>query len=270
VNGQPRGSEGPRGHEGSIHMGNEDSLVQLQRDVQAAHRRRTKEALAKERTLDATVTAAGDSLNVANAICDEFDRAKPIRVACRKGCNWCCHQKVGITGAEAFRIAWYLKDHLDGVGFQEVQDRVALADDQTRGLDRFARMDLKYPCPLLREGACMVHPVRPLNCSGMTSLDADECRKAVADDLTRRHIAEGGKTIPVHGGRLAVHLAVAEGQLAGLTDSGFYGRWVELNQALRIVFERNTAIERWLAGKPVFAAAAIKEELEPLAFGEER
>lgn len=122
------------------------------------------------------------------------------------------------------------------------------ADERTRGLSRAQRARAGVPCPLLVDGACSVHEVRPLLCRGWSSLDAAACERHFADP----------DTVPV-APAYTVAYELASAVLAGLglaaRDAGRDGGLLELVAALRIALERPTAGERWAAGLPVFSQA---------------
>ena len=51
-----------------------------------------------------------------------------------------------------------------------------------RWLEDGERIHDHLACPLLDEkGRCSIHPVRPLACRGLSSLDAGDCRRAVSE-----------------------------------------------------------------------------------------
>jgi hypothetical protein len=81
-------------------------------------------------------------------------------LACRAGCDACCHQRVAVLPAEADAIARHVR---------------------TRDPGRVARLTAprgeRDPCPFLDDGACTIYAVRPLRCRGLHSRHATVCRK---------------------------------------------------------------------------------------------
>lgn len=176
----------------------------------------------------------------------------PAPVACEKGCDACCVSKVVAVAPEMIRIADYLRRTLDPGAIEALAERVRAADERTRGLSRRERALAGVPCPLLVDGACSVHEVRPLLCRGWTSLDAGACRQHFADP--------GGVPVaPAH----AVQYELASAVLAGLAlaarDAGKDGSLLELVAALRIALDRPEAAARWDARLPVFSTARDAE-----------
>jgi Putative zinc- or iron-chelating domain len=173
-------------------------------------------------------------------------------IACAKGCPSCCVSKVAVVAPEVLRIAEHLRRNLDPEPFAALVARVRAADEQTRGLSRAERARAGVPCPLLVEGACSVHEVRPLLCRGWSSLDVAACE---------RHFADPDGTPVAPGYRVGYELASAV--LAGLgraaLDAGRDGRLLELVAALRMALERPTAAARWDGRLPVFSQALDAE-----------
>lgn len=85
-------------------------------------------------------------------------------VACKKGCNFCCHQSIQISSLEASYIA-------SNTGVRPV----ALTAPIYRDPLGFSG---KTPCPFLKQGECSIYEFRPLICRIHVSLDVDEywCR----------------------------------------------------------------------------------------------
>jgi Fe-S-cluster containining protein len=205
------------------------------------------------------VMGAVEAAAAAAGRADELGRAAlakeppPSPIACARGCSSCCVSKVAVVAPEVLRITAYLRDGLAPEALAEIAARVRTADDATRGLSRAQRARAGVPCPLLdAEGACSVHPVRPLLCRGWTSLDAGACE---------RHFADPDNVPAAPGHRVGYELASAV--LAGLghaaIDAGREGALLELNAALRIAMDHPDAGARWDAGRPVFAPARDAE-----------
>ncbi len=173
-------------------------------------------------------------------------------IACASGCPSCCVSKVAVVAPEVIRIAAHLRGTLDAEALAAVSARVRAADERTRGLTRAQRARAGVPCPLLEDGACSVHEVRPLLCRGWSSLDAAACE---------RHFADPDVAPVAPGYRVAYELASAV--LAGLgraaRDTGRDGGLLELVAALRIALERPTAARRWDSRLPVFSQARDEE-----------
>lgn len=88
---------------------------------------------------------------VAIAVREEEKRRKR-RLACAKGCDVCCRQTdIPLYPHELVGIYWFASEKLTPPLRDNVKDRL---DAHTKG----------SPCPFLVDGACVIHPVRPISC----------------------------------------------------------------------------------------------------------
>lgn len=109
------------------------------------------------------------------------DRVEP-RPACGPGCAACCTVNVATLPVEGIAVAGFLRRRLAP---DEVPRRAAALlafHDEIRWCEDDERIRLGLACPFLDgRRACSIHPVRPLACRGVSSLDAEECRRALAE-----------------------------------------------------------------------------------------
>ena len=172
---------------------------------------------------------------------------EPQAVACHAGCHWCCHMKVSVTAPELFALAEYLQTSVSAAARQQITARVAELSQDPRIFSADAKVEARIPCAMLSEaGACLVYAARPLACRGYNSLDAESCRRSLDDDL---EIVESNEPLARD------CAAVALGLLAGIEDAGLPAELLELTAGLHIALSEPDALQQWLAGRPVFAAA---------------
>jgi Fe-S-cluster containining protein len=196
-------------------------------------------------------------INVANhgtRIAEEaLRRAKqadpPPCSACKEGCDWCCHLTVGTSVPEVVRLLQYLRQNLSPAELDALRARVLRLDEQRREMKAAGRGEPELPCALLIDHRCSAYPVRPLLCSGFNSSDAAECERFVR--------SSGQTPLPLYAPQLRLAAFVLNGMTTGLSDCGLMGERVELTAALRIALEVPHAVERFLAGEPVFADARL-------------
>jgi hypothetical protein len=100
---------------------------------------------------------------------------------------------------------------------------------------------------LLVEHRCCAYPVRPLTCRGFNSYDASRCEQFVK--------SRAPVDIPMYLSQQRLMTFVLDGTRAGLQAVGLRDDLLELTAALRIALDVPDALERWLAGEPVFAPA---------------
>lgn len=182
------------------------------------------------------------------------EREPPDRpIACQKGCSACCTAKVLVAPPEAARIAARAREALPPDAYTSLVERVHSAHARSRGLTRAERIRARIPCPLLDEtGACSLYEVRPIICSGWSSLD-----KAGCDAHFLHHTAD--KPPELHPQSNEVALAVLGGLIGAAIDRRLDARPLELHAALVIALADEHAAERWRRGEPVFEPAVDRE-----------
>ncbi len=167
-------------------------------------------------------------------------------LACERGCNYCCHQRVEVRPYEAFVMADHI--HARMTAEQHAEVKVKLAANLTRiaPLAPLQHTQAGIPCALLVDGACSVYDARPAACRKYYSLSVDTCRTAF------EHPAE-----PLSGPleddalRLAGN-AVALGYARGVEESGRDANRYELHAALREAMENPKAAKRYRNAKKAF------------------
>ena len=185
--------------------------------------RRASEAAALAQTLNETSLKANPPT-----------RAK---IACGKGCSYCCYGFVGILPAEAFRLADAVRAGRSGkLDVATVRARAV----PLMGLKPDERIGRKLACPLLGEGGlCSVYAERPLVCRQATSLSLPSCIEEFEGvdpqgrvDVSTVHLAHSSNAHVVLLGALAA---------AGLPTDAF-----ELAAALDVALADPQAEQRWL------------------------
>ncbi|HET8539943.1 MAG TPA: YkgJ family cysteine cluster protein [Anaeromyxobacter sp.] len=131
-----------------------------------------------ERDLAALLDAVWAAIEEERGRTPAPDRPRP---ACRAGCASCCRVNVGTLAIEGAAVAARLRSGADGARRRAAEllafhDRVRWLEDRERAAE-----DLR--CPFLdAEARCAIHPVRPLACRGLTSLDAADCARALSGE----------------------------------------------------------------------------------------
>jgi hypothetical protein len=170
-----------------------------------------------------------------------FPPAEPV--ACKAGCTYCCHLLFFTDVLTVFLVADWLRRNRPADALERLQSRLAAFIDDGYGLKTVPRP----PCPLLADDRCMAYDVRPLVCRAQNSLQVSQCEEKF----------HGKRDMVVaYDVPLRIWTALAEGLSAGLAEAGLAGsESVEFVTALKIVLETPDAMERWIAGEPVFAPA---------------
>lgn len=188
---------------------------------------------------------ASEAAGLAHALAERSLRAFPgeVEIACKKGCNYCCHGFVGVLPAEGFRIADMVRaSKVPSLETEAVRQRAA----PLIGLSPEERIGRKLPCPLLVDGLCGVYPVRPLVCRQATSLSLPDCLDEF-DGKDPDGRIEISPTHTAHSGN--AHVAL----LGALRAVGLPWETYELGALLNVVLVVPDAEQRWLAGEPIFA-----------------
>ncbi len=192
---------------------------------------------------------ASRAADAVHAMCEASRKRAPgaARLACGKGCGYCCHGWVGASVPEAMLLARAIRS---GKGAGE--SRVAGIVDRSiplAGLNPSQRFGAKLPCPLLVDNICSQYRERPTTCRQATSLDLSKCVEEFEGQ------GEGGE-IPVS----AVYLAHARNArvplLAALRMAGLETHTYELSAAVSRLLVEPDAEMRWLGGADVLVGIA--------------
>jgi Fe-S-cluster containining protein len=194
---------------------------------------------------------AGDA---AKRAVELFDRSlarapEDMPIACRRGCNFCCHGQVSASAPELFLLARHINEQ-GGGDPSGVLARLREVDAKTRGLDPVERHKLRQPCALLVSGECSVYAARPLSCRAFASYSREKCEHA---------FAFGGEDIPVPKFNMSLRSASKQALWSALAYAGLPIKSYELAHGLIVALETPDAEQRWLAGEDVFAGVGGDE-----------
>lgn len=154
--------------------------------------------------------------------------------ACRRGCGWCCHQKVGAAAIEVVAISRALA--------QRPPQRAMLAGWRP-GL----------PCAFLQDGACAIYDIRPLKCRSLWHVDVRHCMAKYAGLPVM-----GAQTNPAFQTEPKM---IYEGALKGLAlpliKAGHDCPGLELMPALQAIIDHPDAAESWWSGQSPFPPESV-------------
>lgn len=176
------------------------------------------------------------------------------RLACKKGCSWCCSLEVKVSPPEIFWIADYLRTSMATDDMVALRHRIAEIVGPVAKLSSYDRAVSGIRCPLLVDNACSVYAARPLACRGWNSTDETACEEA-----TKRR----GAMVPADMTQRMVAYGTAAGLEEAAREAGLKSRKYELVAALHIVLEDPSAEERWLSGEDVFCGVSSHVSLPP-------
>ena len=225
----------------------------------------TMQAIFEESAATLGETLTSDSLleTVAKAVAVTEDVWRDIEVdqpayACRKGCSWCCHQTVMVTAPEVLAAAAFLRETRTPAELDTLKRHLAERSEEIAGRSTAERFDAGLACGLLEDGACSIHPARPLMCRGGFSEDAGFCEDLYND---YRGVIEAVHT----GAREETFLlspkmifnSAQVGLATALRERGKRCEALELTAALRIALDDPDIATTWLDDEAVFDAARL-------------
>ena len=222
-----------------------------QREETAKVMAQAKSDTASETSVTAVLKLAHQALRRAEEVIFEvMDLVPPPQpIACKAECPWCCHIRLTATPPEVLLVLEYIADNFTPGEKIALERKVANIDGYTRGLDGEDRAKLRLPCPLLKDGSCSVHSVRPLSCRAVVSVDVAACKRAYDS-----HMEE---PVPQHDMQILAANGIGYGILAGMADADFPVEDAEMNAALALGLADAEIGQRWLKGEPAFTPAAL-------------
>lgn len=96
-------------------------------------------------------------------------------IACKKGCEWCCHQPVFALDYELVFLKKYMEEEFSAAVKHEIRKRAADKNLKLSLLKGDDQLNTKFPCPLLVDGACMAYKARPVACRIYLSSNLNSC-----------------------------------------------------------------------------------------------
>jgi Fe-S-cluster containining protein len=105
----------------------------------------------------------------------EYSQRNGRAMDCRMGCSWCCHQSVFASTHEVLVIEEYLATHFSKEVIEGIKVAATAKAGRTKTLSNTDLLKAQGACPLLKNGVCMVYPVRPMACRIYLSSDVNTC-----------------------------------------------------------------------------------------------
>lgn len=179
---------------------------------------------------------------VAETLINEFQPT----LACRQGCDYCCHPPVSATVAEVANIVAYVEAQLPPEETERLRERVQQMKSLTEPMSSRERAKSNLPCPFLEAGRCSVYPVRPLACRGFNSYDQAICRQVFEHP-------ENPPKVPTFVPLVASAQGMKEGVAGGLLRQGLSTPVVDLVKgSAKLFHDLEGSLERWLEGENEF------------------
>lgn len=173
-------------------------------------------------------------------------RADRLALACRAGCDFCCHLRVMATPIEVFALLDYLAGNLSEDDLASLTERVRETDRRLRTIEPGQILTTNIPCPVLVDGSCSAYAGRPLNCRSYHSLSREACETSFENptDLSLGH--------PQLTALARIHEGAQAGLLMAFDQAGRDRRHYELVTAMAEALEDPGCRERFERGEPAF------------------
>lgn len=209
-------------------------------------------AMAVQAFSDALINERGVSgwahaLGVISQTVEAIVTGRPM--ACGPGCPHCCVVTVSVLLPEAAVIAdWLRRQSPFAVeGPSEWLQRLAAQALRVRWMTDDERIHRQQRCAFLNgDGACSIHPVRPLVCRAVSSLDRQACQSA----LSPVGLDADGH-LPMDGYRKQLFDAAFCGVAQALEQHRLSSRSIELITGVVAFLREPELASLFLAGKPL-------------------
>jgi hypothetical protein len=176
-------------------------------------------------------------------------REKGARIACKSGCNFCCHLRVTVAPHEAIALFRHLRSQLPAALAQEIEARVLANAQAIARMTEAQNLSTNLKCAFLVAGACSAYHARPMACALHHSLDAADCE----------HLYDHPTEHSVGIRKLRVIEDVTAATLAGMKQAlrklSLSDQPLELHTAVAALLRDPSRIARWRAGRPLLKAA---------------
>lgn len=190
---------------------------------------------------------------------DELDRtfagsppAVRAAVACRSGCDSCCHVPVDVQAHEVLFAADHLLSHFAPDALEQVIARLAAHRDRVAAFAPGERDASRQPCVLLHDGACSIYEGRPQPCRAHHTSDAAVCAAHLADpsiDITKVYI-------PALRARM---FAVMMGVDEAMEAAGYDERSYDFGSALHEALTNSFCLNAWLRHQAAFPDSCLAD-----------
>jgi Fe-S-cluster containining protein len=175
-------------------------------------------------------------------------------VACRAGCDACCHVPVGVQAHEVLIAAQHIQMHFSPEALEAVIARAAAHRTTFAGKTNREQTALKSPCVMLTAGNCTIYEARPEACRSHHSHNAAACGMNL--DLAREEI---DVYVPgVRGRMFAVMLGIDQ----AVAEAGFDGQAYDFGSALHEALTDGMCAVRWTQRQRAFPDSCREEGSE--------
>jgi len=174
-----------------------------------------------------------DSIDGLNESILALAERQQVKVACKNGCHWCCHQAVYANSYEFHFLSESIKNSFTSDELNSLIERTENKFVQTSKLNEIEVLKFKSPCPLLINGSCSSYSSRPMACRIYLSTNLASCLEYYKNPENESNFP-ALIDFPLRAGRM-----MNEGFRAALKECGVETAEFRLEEGLRIVLHND-------------------------------
>jgi Fe-S-cluster containining protein len=163
-------------------------------------------------------------------------------LACRIGCNFCCHLQVRVLPHEAIALFRYLQSQMPA----DTADRVRAKLKEYTAPSAAAQA--RRACAFLVDGECSAYEVRPSACAAYHSLSRQRCEQSFQEP------ALPAGTVALES-LMVVSMALEDAVSLALRTRGLSDVRGELHTAVAALLADPALISRWRTGRPLLKSS---------------
>jgi Fe-S-cluster containining protein len=156
------------------------------------------------------------------------------RVACARGCDFCCHLRVDVFAHEAVALLHHLRTRVEPADAARIEQRIRANAERVDGLTAAQHRCAGIACAFLAAGLCSAHEVRPAACAAYHSVSRERCEHSFRHP---QHIGTARNARPVLLELQTFGAAQIEATNAACKAAGQAGGQAELHQSLRALLD---------------------------------
>ena len=213
--------------------------------VQQFAARAVRDTLGRSTDVDACVALVGQVDRLLEQAAKHLPQGG-APLACRAGCNFCCHLQVRVLPHEAIALFRYLQSRLAPATADRVRMKIR---EYAQAPQLSGQAVARRACAFLIEGECSVYEVRPSACAAYHSVSKQRCEQSFHDPS----LPSGTVALEA---LMVVALALEEGVSVALRTQGLSHTPIELHTAVAALLANPALIARWRAGRALLKSPA--------------